>query len=91
MLDEVAAKIVKEKGIRFKVKRAGMLQYLVFKVEKVFIGKDYYIELHVDRVLDSSELKRVANETHLPVEAENARAFPEGKGANDFLNIQIES
>lgn len=90
MLDEVSTRIVKEKGIRFKVKRAGMLQYLVFKIKKVFVGKDYYIELHVDRLLEFSELQRVANETHLPVEAENGRAFPQGMGANDFLNIQID-
>jgi hypothetical protein len=87
MLDETARKIVAEGSIRLKVKRSGMLQFLVFKIKKIFIGKDYYIELFVDRVLDLTELQRVANETHLPVEAENGKAFPEGKGIIDFLNV----
>ena len=86
MLDEVARSIVEEGGIRLRVKRTGMLQFLVFKIRKIQIGKDYYVELFVDRILDMSELQRVANDTHLPVEAENGRAFPEGKGAKDFLN-----
>lgn len=88
MLDEISKKIVAENGIRLKVKRAGMLQFLVFKIKKITIGKDYYIELHVDRMLELSELQRVANETHLPVESENGKAFPTGMGAKDFLNVQ---
>ena len=65
-----------------------MLQFLVFKIKKVPFGKDdYYTELFVDRVLDMSELQRVANETGLPVEAENGKAFPEGTGAKDFMNL----
>jgi hypothetical protein len=90
VLDDISKKIVAEGSIRLKVKRAGMLQFLTFKIKKIFIGKDYYIELHVDRMLELSELQRVANETHLPAEAENGRAFPTGTGANDFLNIQTE-
>jgi hypothetical protein len=89
MVDYLARKILDEGSIRLKVKRSGMLQFLVFKVKKVHIGKDYYVELFVDRLLELSELQRVANETHLPVEAENGKAFPEGLGANDFLNVQV--
>ena len=88
MLDEKAAKILKDGSARIRVKRTGMYQYLVFKVRKVEVGRDYFVELYVDRVLDMSELQRVAKETCLPVEAENGRAFPEGMGAKDFLNIQ---
>jgi hypothetical protein len=87
MLDEIASRIVAEGSTKMRVKRSGMLQILEFKIKKVAIGKDYYVELFVGRLLDMSELQRVSNETHLPVEAENGRAFPEGKGANDFLNV----
>jgi hypothetical protein len=87
MVDEKALNIIKEGSVRIKVKRSGMYQYLVFKVKKMPAGKDYWIELFVDRVLEMSELQRVAAETSLPVEAENGRAFPEGKGAKDFMNI----
>ena len=91
MPDDTAMRIVAEGGIRIKVKRSGMLQFLQFKIKKVPIGKEYYIELFVGRVLELSELQRVANETHLPAEAENGRAFPEGKGAKDFMNVQLPS
>ncbi len=87
MADETAMGIVASGGIRIRVKRSGMLQVLHFKIKKVQIGKDYYVELFVGRVLELGELQRVANETHLPAEAENGRAFPEGKGAKDFMNL----
>ncbi|MGI0100764.1 MAG: hypothetical protein ACREBH_03565 [Candidatus Micrarchaeaceae archaeon] len=86
-MDQKSSKIIAEGGIRLRVKRSGMLQYLVFKIKRIPIGNDYYAELFVGRVLDMSELQRVAAETGLPVEAENGRAFPEGKGAKDFIGI----
>ena len=87
MVDEKTSKIITDGSIRIKVKRSGMWQYLVFNIKKIPIGKDYYVELFVGRVLEMSELQRVATETGLPVEAENGRAFPSGLGAKDFLNI----
>jgi len=87
MVEEKALKIISDGSIRIKVRRSGMYQYLVFKVKKIPIGQEYYVELFVDRVLEMSELQRVASETALPVEAENGKAFPEGKGAKDFLNL----
>ncbi len=88
MVDDKAAAIIREGSIRLRVKRSGMLQFQVFKVKRMPFGKgDYYIELFLDRVIDMSELQRVANETKLPVEAENGRAFPDGMGAKDFLNL----
>lgn len=86
-INENAKRIIKEGSIRLKVKRAGMLQFQIFKVKKVGIGDDYFLELFLDRVINMSELHRIANEIGIPVEAENGRAFPEGKGAKDFLNI----
>jgi hypothetical protein len=88
VLSETARKIIADGSIRMKVVRSGMHQFMVFKIKKISAGKDdYFIELFLDRVLDMTELHRVANETGLPVEAENGRAFPEGKGAKDFLDL----
>jgi hypothetical protein len=87
MVSQTAKKIIADGSIRVKVTRSGMMQYKVFKIKKVYIGKDYYLELFLDRILEMKELQRVANETGLPVEVENGKAFPEGTGAKDFLNL----
>jgi len=88
MVGDAARKIISDGSVRIRVRRSGMLQFQVFKIKKVAAGKDdYFVELFLDRVIDMSELQRVANETGLPVEAENGRAFPEGKGAKDFLDL----
>lgn len=85
MLSEQASAIIKEGSIRIRVKRAGMLQFQIFTVRKVKAGQDEFVELWLDRVIDMSELERLANELGLPVETQNGRAFPEGKGAKDFI------
>ena len=87
MLDDKAMRIVKEGSIKIRVKRSGMYQVMTFRVKRIPAGNEQYVELFLDRVLDMSELQRVASEIGLPVEAENGRAFPEGKGAKDFINI----
>jgi hypothetical protein len=87
MISETAKKILKEGKIRVKVKRAGMLQFQVFEVKRIKIGDSYFAELFVDRLINLDELIRIANEFGLPVEAENGRAFPKGKGANDFIGL----
>ncbi len=79
--------IIGRNEIRIRVKRTGMYQVLTFSIKKVPLGDTYFVELYTKKVLDLSELKRVANETGLPVEAENSRAFPEGKGATDFIGM----
>lgn len=91
MASERALQIIKEGSIRIRVNRSGMWQFQIFKIKRVMIGKDYFVELSLEKVLDMKELQRVANETDLPVEAENGRAFPTGKGAKDFLNVSAES
>lgn len=83
-MDVEAAEIVRRGEVRIRVRRSGMLQFQVFKVKRVEHGGVRFVELFLNRVLDMSEMQRVSNETHLPVEAENGRAFPEGKGAIDF-------
>ena len=87
MIDERAKKIIRDGGIRTKVWRTGMLQFQIFKVKRVKIGQQEFVELFLDRLLDRSELQRVANEIGLPVEAENGRAMPEGKGEKDFVGL----
>lgn len=87
LISEEASRILRDGRVRIRVKRAGMLQYQVFKVRKVRAGQGEFVELFLDRIIDISELQRVANETGLPAEAENGRAFPEGKGAKDFIGI----
>lgn len=82
-----AESILHEGQARIRVKRAGMFQYMVFKVKRVRIGTGEFVELYSERMLDASELARVANETGLPVEAEGRRAFPEGTGAKDFIGL----
>ena len=87
MVSEKAAMIIKEGRARIRVLRSGMWQYQVFVVKRVQAGQDTFVELYLNKVVDMSELTRVANEIGLPIEAENGRAFPAGKGAKDFLGI----
>lgn len=87
MLSEQASRIIKIGEIKLRVKRSGMLQYLTFKVKRIDIGNEKFVELHVDRLVDMSEVSRLADEIGLPVESQNCRAFPKGKGAKDFINI----
>jgi len=85
MLSERARQIIKDGSIRVRVKRAGMLQFQIFTVKKVSIGNENFVELFLDRVIDLSELNRLAEEFGLPIETQNGRAFPKGTGANDFI------
>ncbi len=84
---EQALGIVKSGTARLRVKRAGMLQYVVFAVKRIKLGADEFAELYSNRVIDFGELQRLADETGLPVEASNGRAFPKGLGAKDFIGI----
>ena len=82
-----AEAILKDGGTRIRVRRAGMLQFVIFKVRRVKLGSGEYAELHTDRVIDAGELQRLANETGLPVDANGMKAFPDGMGASDFLGL----
>ncbi len=87
VISDYAKKILQEGSARIKVKRSGMLQFQVFKVKRVKLGNEEFAELFLDRVIDVSELVRLANEVGLPVEAENGRAFPNGTAAKDFAGL----
>jgi hypothetical protein len=84
MLSEIARNIIAEGSIKKRVTRSGMLQQMTFRVRKVIAGDVQYVELFCDRTIDMSELVRLANETGLPVEAQNGKAFPNGTSAIDF-------
>ena len=86
-ISDTAKRVLAEGQARVKVKRAGMLQFVVFKIKRIKAGSDEFAELFCNRVINRDEIIRVANEIGLPVEAENGRAFPDGKGAKDFLGL----
>ncbi len=86
-LGDAAKGILRDGSVRVRLKRAGMFQFQVFKVRRVPLAGGQFVELFLDRVIDMSELTRIANEIGLPVEAENGRAFPDGAGAKDFMGL----
>jgi hypothetical protein len=84
-VSEKAKEIIERGSIKIRVRRSGMLQQLTFNVKKVNIGDSEYVELYTSRIVDTSELLRVSEETGLPVEAPNGKAFPKGTAALDFI------
>ena len=86
-LSDTAKKVLAQGSVKIRVMRSGMLQQMTFVIKRVQFGKDYTTELFLDRVIDMSELQRIANEIGLPVETQNGKAFPEGRGAKDFVNL----
>lgn len=86
-LSENASRILKDGSIRIRLHRAGMFQFQTFAVRRVKYGGGEFVELYLDKVIEMSELLRIANETGLPVESQNGRAFPEGKGAKEFMGL----
>jgi hypothetical protein len=77
-----------QKGeISVRVKRSGMYQVLSFRLVRkdMPLGKVPYLTL--DRMLDLSELVRIAEEYQLPVESPVGKVFPRGKKETDFLGL----
>jgi len=70
-----------------RVKRSGMYQLLTFKVVRKATPVGVVPYLSLDRMLDLSELVRVAEEYRLPVESPAGRVFPRGKKETDFLGL----
>jgi hypothetical protein len=87
MIDDKVKKILQDGSVKIRVWRTGMLQLQTFTVKRVKIGQSEFVELFLPKILDRSELQKVANEVGLPVEAENGRAMPEGKGEKDFIGL----
>ncbi len=90
-IPEISKAILKRGTVKVRVIRSGMYQQITFSVKKIKSGNIEYVELFTDRVIDISELKRVAEELKLPVAAQNAIAFPEGKSAEDYKIEDVET
>jgi outer membrane receptor for monomeric catechols len=88
-LSEEAKRIISAGSIKIRVRRSGMLQQLTFSVKHSTLGNINYVHLYTDRIVDTSELLRIANEIGLPVQAPNASAFPKGTSAGDFADLNI--
>jgi hypothetical protein len=86
-LSETAKRIINDGSIQVKLKRAGMFQNQTFMIKRIKHGRESFVELFLDKVIDISELHRLSNELGLPIEVQNGRAFPEGKGAGDFIGL----
>ncbi len=86
-LSENAKRILQAGKANIRVRRSGMYQVMPFVVKRIRAGQEEFVELFLDRIVDMPEIIRVANETGLPVEAQNGRAFPDGKSAKDFIGF----
>ena len=86
-IPEKAKEIIRIGYTKMRVMRSGMFQQMTFSIRKVKSGNIEYTELFIDRIMDTSELLRLAKETGLPVESQNGRAFPEGSSASDFQGL----
>lgn len=79
------AQIIRKGSVEIDVTRQGSRQKIEFKVEKeeTPVGKVPY--LVTERIVDLSELLRVASEYDLPIKAPNGKFFPPGKKATDYV------
>ncbi len=82
-----AQNILKEGSVKIRVVRSGMFQQMTFTVRRVTLGNVTYAELYTDRIIDISELTRIANDIGLPAESQNGKAFPKGTSATDFQGL----
>jgi hypothetical protein len=83
-IPEKARQVLKDGFIKERVNRGGMFQQVTFRIINKVNGNLTYAILHTDKTIDVSELNRMAEQIGLPVEAQNATAFPKGKSATDF-------
>lgn len=90
-IPETGRAALRSSSVKIRVMRSGIFQQMTFVVKKVKAGNIEYVELFIDRVIDTGEIIRLANEFGLPVEAQNGKAFPEGRSASDFTTDQIPS
>jgi hypothetical protein len=84
VMSEMTRSVLRLGSVKIRVSRSGMLQQLTFTVRRTTEGNITYTELFTNRIVDVSELLKVANETGLPVSAPNGHAFPAGTSAIDF-------
>lgn len=83
-LSDKAEEAISLGSVKIRVIRSGIYQQLTFTLKRVRLGDIEYVELFTNRIVDISELSRISDETGLPVEAQNGKAFPKGTSAADF-------
>ena len=54
------------------------------RIKVVKLGEIEYFELFTDRIIELSELAKIAEQVGLPTESPNGRAFPKGTSVADF-------
>lgn len=87
-MDEAKRKAILGKGEQdIRVKRAGMLQSLPFRIVRVATPFGQVPYMKVERVVDLPELMRVCEEYGLPIDSPNGKIFPRGKMEKDFANL----
>ncbi|MGI0141701.1 MAG: hypothetical protein ACREBF_03580 [Candidatus Micrarchaeales archaeon] len=86
-LTQQAKQAIEHGTIKIRVKRSGMYQQLTFTIKKADTGNISFVELFTERIIDTSELLRMATEIGLPIEAPNGKAFPKGTSAQDFSSL----
>lgn len=86
-LSSKAKEAIARGSFKIRVVRNGMFQQLTFSVKRTQLGNVTYVELATERLVDVSELTKIADNIGLPVEAQNGRAFPKGTSATDFANL----
>lgn len=79
--------ILKAGSIDIRVKRAGMLQVLTFKIEREPSPAGPVPYLTIDKFLETPELLRIAEESQLPVKSKGGKFFPRGKMSKDFAGL----
>ncbi len=87
MITNTAKDIIKKGEIVLEVNRSGITQKLTFKIKRIKVSNVEYVELFSDKLVGFSELQRLSNETGLPIESNNIKAFPTGLGIKDFINL----
>jgi hypothetical protein len=83
-LSENAKRAIRNGSVKVRVLRSGIYQQITFAVKRESMGDMNYVELFTERIIDVSELLKVANSIGLPVQAPNAKVFPAGTAAADF-------
>ncbi len=83
-LSDKAMGIIRQGSVKLRVNRSGMFQQITFTVKRTRLGNIEYVELFTDRTIELTELTKISEETGLPVEATNGKAFPKGTSASDF-------
>lgn len=88
MMAKLTRKQILKKGVvEIEVMRAGSRQKIEFKVEREQIPTGKVPYLTTERIVDLTELLRLAAEYDIPVKAPSGKFFPPGKKAVDYTGL----